>query len=350
VDGEQRERRGEEPDDGLDWLPGDEPAPEADVEASGGLGSSPTSGHEDGGDDGPSGGGEIAPTQSVGGGSEPPRHHPIRLLFLGLPLALFLLIGWNRAASSDQFCASCHATAAAVLSSERSIHADVSCIACHSGSGVAGTVKYVPTLLREGLATVTGLSAQGVLEARGCISCHPDLSASAHPEPLKDCTTCHGNVSHPELQVPGAQSILVAGGGHPTAFIQVHGASATDDPGTCKECHKPKFCEACHLRETFPHPDGWIEKHGAVQEQRGGTACETCHGPTFCSGCHGTEIPHRADWLARHDTALIDAPTTPCLTCHPETDCSTCHSEHAVHREQDLYLLPSPQPIPKGGR
>lgn len=325
MDREHPDRAGEEPDDGLDWLGEVEP--------------------DDPGD-GPDGEIERPVVVPTSGPPDEPGGRSIgRLFFLGLPLVLLLLVGWNRAASSDRFCAACHATSHAALSAQRSVHADVACVSCHSGSGLAGTVKYVPTLLREGVAAVTGFGANGVLPARTCASCHPDLSPAAHPDPGADCATCHGEVSHPVLQIPGGQPFVVDGS-HPKGFIQVHGQAATTRPASCTQCHAQKFCEACHLKETFPHPDGWIAKHGAVQEQRGVTACSTCHGPTFCAGCHGTEIPHAANWLGRHDTALQNASTTPCLTCHPETDCTTCHAEHSVHEEQDLYVIPSPQPLP----
>jgi hypothetical protein len=104
------------------------------------------------------------------------------------------------------------------------------------------------------------------------------------------------------------------------------------------ECHEDRFCEACHFRETYPHPDDWITTHGPTQEELGAQACEGCHPQTFCAGCHGTEIPHNARWLDEHWRDLDDAPVTPCLLCHPKTDCTTCHSEHGVHTSQDLYL------------
>jgi hypothetical protein len=341
VDREHPDRPGEEPDDGLEWLGGEmEPAEPGDVVAPAPVPQVPE----------PEAGPPPPPRRGAAGPPAPPTDAPhgrstAKLLFLGFPLLLLLLVGWNRAASSDRFCASCHATSVAELSSARSIHADVPCVACHSGAGLAGTIKYVPTLLREGVATVTGFGATGVLTARSCASCHPNLSPAAHRDTTQNCVQCHGEVSHPVLHVPGAQPFVVDGQ-HPKGFIQVHGQAATNQPTSCAECHAQKFCEACHLKETFPHPDGWISKHGAVQQQRGAAACTTCHGPTFCAGCHGTEIPHASDWLGRHGVALRDASTTPCMTCHPPSDCTTCHSEHSVHNEQDLYVIPSPQPLP----
>lgn len=278
--------------------------------------------------------------------SEPaPRRRWGRWLLLGFPIAFMVLVGWHRVASSDEFCSSCHTIAPATLTAARSVHADVSCIECHSGTGLWGSVKYLPTLARETVATVTGFDvAGGVLSARSCDSCHGDPSANAALAPAHsgpradDCETCHGDVSHPVLVVPG---VALAGGRgenpHPSAYTQTHGREAVDAPSTCIECHEEDFCQACHFRETYPHPDGWIERHGPAQEEQGPESCTLCHEPTFCAGCHGTEIPHAPDWTAQHWRDLQDAPVTPCLTCHVESDCTTCHSRHAVHTEQSLF-------------
>ena len=275
------------------------------------------------------------------------RRRVLRYVLLGVPAVLLVLILGTHVVSSDRFCSTCHATESAAMSAARSVHADVPCIVCHEGGGATAAVMYAPNLLREGVATVTGWSvADGILPARACTSCHADLATNPttsanHPaDQPQTCADCHGDVAHPQLHLPGATTMATAQG-HPEGFIQTHGGAAVDEPDSCVDCHEEKFCEACHLKETFPHPQGWIERHGAVQQRRGADSCTTCHGPSFCSGCHGTEIPHRADWLGQHDKALQDVSTTPCLTCHPISDCSTCHSEHTVHREQGLYVLPS---------
>jgi hypothetical protein len=292
---------------------------------------------------------EVAgPADGADAPSGAPRRRVWRIALLGAAAVFVLLVLGTKVAASDRFCSTCHATQPAALSAARSVHADVPCIVCHEGGGATAAVTYAPNLLREGVATITGWGvADGILPARDCTSCHGDLSTNPatvanHPVgQAQDCVECHGDVAHPELHLPGGD-LAVTDAGHPEGFIQTHGGAAIDDPGSCAECHEQKFCEACHLKETFPHPPGWIDRHGRVEQQKGADTCTTCHGPSFCAGCHGTEIPHRADWLGQHDTDLQDRSTTPCMTCHPITDCSTCHSEHNVHREQDLYVLPDP--------
>ncbi len=269
------------------------------------------------------------------------------LLAVGGLLALgLLLVGWHRVAASDTFCASCHEMQGAVSASARSVHADVPCLACHTGPGLAGSVRYLPGLLRETVATVTPWNpARGILGARPCTACHTDLAATpelaaAHGTDAA-CSSCHGDVSHPPFRLAGFERPVQAVEGenpHPRLYVQAHGGDAVDDAESCATCHAPNFCETCHLRKRYPHPEGWISLHGAAQQEQGIEACAGCHPQTFCAGCHGTEIPHDARWLGEHWRALTDAGTESCLLCHPKTDCTTCHARHAVHREQDLYV------------
>ena len=273
------------------------------------------------------------------------RRRPTLLVLGGVLFAVvFLLIGWNKAASSPRLCSSCHAMDDATLSAARSVHADVPCLACHTRPGLLGSLRYVPTLAREGLATVTGWDIAGsVLDAAPCTRCHSDLTTSAtlkatHSKARTDCTSCHGDVAHPELALVSARPTPgPSGEPHPQGYVQTHGQEAVANPASCSTCHQPEFCQACHFRATFPHPQGWIQKHGKVEETKGASACTLCHPSTFCVGCHGTEIPHQPTWLGEHWRALQDASTSPCLVCHPPRDCTTCHSRHGIHREQDLY-------------
>jgi hypothetical protein len=163
--------------------------------------------------------------------------------------------------------------------------------------------------------------------------------AAAHGAGAR-CASCHGDVTHPPYRVAGfARPITPIAGEdpHPRLYVQTHGADAVRDPRSCATCHEANYCETCHLRQRYPHPEGWVSLHGAVQREQGIGACEGCHPQTFCAGCHGTEIPHDVRWLGEHWRALEGSGTGSCLLCHPRSDCTTCHAEHQVHREQDLY-------------
>lgn len=297
---------------------------------------------------------EDAPREDpYGGPPDEPEEEPRRSLFLravvvlgGIALVALLLVGWNRVASSDAFCASCHEVKDPAAAAARSVHADVACISCHTGPGLAGAIRYLPTLARETIDEFTGWDiAHGVLDARSCVTCHANIAdtpelAAAHTTGA-DCSTCHGDVAHPPFRLAGfARPVEPVSGEdpHPALYVQTHGEDVANGFDTCVECHDTKFCEACHFRSNYPHPKGWIQIHGPTQIQEGPDACTQCHPQTFCAGCHGTEIPHDARWLGEHWRDLEDAPVTPCLLCHPRTDCTTCHSEHSVHQSQDLYV------------
>lgn len=293
----------------------------------------------EGGVDGPE------PSDEAPGASEPPsrRRSIARMLLLATPIVFVALVGWHKVSASDGFCSSCHSMDGAAITASRSVHADVACLSCHSGSGVAGSVTYLPVLLREGVASLTGWSvSDGVLKARGCVECHDDLYTSpgmkaAHANDPAGCESCHGDVSHPSMRLAGLDEPEV-GFPHPEGFIDTHGATTVEAPRSCVECHEENFCAACHIRQTFPHPQGWIREHGAEQEAGDIKDCASCHAQSFCAGCHGTEIPHLTDWLMQHPIELAEKGVTPCLTCHPETDCTVCHSQHNVHVEQGLYF------------
>ncbi len=256
---------------------------------------------------------------------------PLALVLGALGLGL-LLIGWNRVASSPGFCASCHAAEDAAASAARSVHAEVSCLACHTRPGLLGTLRYVPTLVREGTAQITGWDvAGGVLEPAPCERCHAD----PHPTWEKaeaegaGCDSCHGDVAHPRESPPPPPTDR-----HPERYVQTHGREAASSPRSCATCHQQDFCTACHFRTRYPHGDEWMTEHGSATESR---ECALCHPSSFCAGCHGTEIPHRSTWLGEHYRALQDASASACYVCHPRTDCTSCHARHNVHREQELY-------------
>lgn len=257
-------------------------------------------------------------------------------------VAALMLIGWNKVAASPELCATCHAMDDSVVSAARSVHADVPCLACHTRPGLAGTLRYLPTFAREGAATLTGWNlAHDVLAPAPCERCHADLASSPTTKAAhtgsQACSSCHGDVAHPKNPLLASPAPATSDDPHPQDFVQLHGQQVAANPGACADCHETTFCQACHFRSTYPHPDNWIPRHGQVEQLRGVTACTLCHPPTFCAGCHGTNIPHDPDWLGQHWRTLQDASTSPCLVCHPKADCTTCHAQHGIHREQDLY-------------
>jgi hypothetical protein len=284
----------------------------------------------------------------VRGRDDGARRRGARIAFVaGLVVAAaIMLVGWNKVAASPELCSTCHSMGDSVASSGASVHRGVPCLACHTGPGLTGALRYLPTFVREGAATLTGWNlAHGVLKARPCESCHLNLRTAAVTRAAHSgrqaCETCHGNVAHPAEPIAPRPVPQASGDPHPADFVQLHGQQVAASPGACSQCHQSTFCQACHFKSTYPHPDNWIPRHGRVEQLRGVQACTLCHPPTFCAGCHGTDIPHDPNWLGEHWRALQDASTSPCLVCHPRTDCTTCHAEHSIHREQDLYRRPA---------
>ncbi|NOY56874.1 MAG: hypothetical protein GXP34_12950 [Actinobacteria bacterium] len=250
---------------------------------------------------------------------------------LGGVVAIVLLSGLTRAPASQSFCGSCHETATA--SAAVAVHDQVPCLACHTRPGLLGVIEYLPTLPRELAAKATGLNlAQDVLASEPCTTCHDLAEMEHHPKAEADCTTCHGNTAHLEVDLQS--------GPHPDQFTFTHGAAALDAPDECAACHDtPKFCTACHVRVQIPHPADWQTTHGSVQQTVGVDACELCHQPSYCAGCHGTDIPHADTWLAEHYRSVEITGTAACTTCHERVECEACHARHAVHREQRLFQM-----------
>ncbi|MEN8113310.1 MAG: hypothetical protein ABFS21_02885 [Actinomycetota bacterium] len=256
---------------------------------------------------------------------------------LGL-LSLFFLGSWTRPGPSAAMCSSCHAMEPSAASAANSVHADVPCLACHTRTGLAGAVTYVPILATEVVQNLTGWSVMyDDLDPRSCVSCHHDLTGGPlleveHPGPDADCATCHGNAAHPT-----AEAVADPEKPHPLGFDLTHGREAVNGSAECAECHEVEFCVACHSEGSFPHADGWVTSHGDVQTKEGALGCAMCHTGSFCSSCHGTEIPHADDWFEIHYRAVEGSQSSACVTCHPANECAQCHARHAVHREQSIY-------------
>lgn len=281
-----------------------------------------------------------------GGGDRKARRARWPWLFLGLLIALLLVVGWTKTVNSASFCTVCHATQSAAETASHSVHSDVSCIACHRGVGIPGAVAYIPTFAREVVQQVTGLhTAGGVMVASDCTRCHSTIFTSPllkDEHPSTGCPQCHGDSSHPVKQAPNGIASSSLTDPHPSTWTQLHGRAATEDPGSCATCHPPESCmTTCHfqLGAGIPHPNNWITIHGAVQQRQGPEACTLCHSSTaFCASCHGTEIPHASDWLQQHPTDVLrNDSAAQCQICHAKTDCTFCHIRHSVHPSQGLY-------------
>ena len=162
----------------------------------------------------------------TGGAGEGPRRDPLLLIFLGILVALILLIGWTKVISATSFCTACHTTRPAAVTAAHSAHADVPCINCHRGYGIKGAVAYIPTFLREVVDQLTPIPiAKGVMDAAVCSDCHGTIFTSPllqGEHPSTGCPACHGDPSHPK-SLAGEVSPFNP---HPSDWVQLHGDAA----------------------------------------------------------------------------------------------------------------------------
>jgi hypothetical protein len=270
-------------------------------------------------------------------------------------------------------CGVCHSGENQALA--ESSHADTHCDGCHAGAGVFGladnrarVAAMVPSMVLPGGGEGAKVANDGCLEchedmmpqtilANGvrmnhrapqddgwlCTSCHPDVAhmtdagVSAGSYSMDSCLECHvqsaDNITgcqtcHPEGEQPSRPSVTQ------TAWQIVHGAEwrtlhGMGDLETCKACHAPEYCSACHTIE-MPHPQPFLPVHGELaQEPETRTSCYECHERASCDGCHGTPMPHPSAFLSAHPETVAEDGDEDCYRCHTEENCTECHTRHA---------------------
>lgn len=163
------------------------------------------------------------------------------------------------------------------------------------------------------------------------------------------CADCHDKVSHGARDEAGQVSMRVCGmcheesasadqcefchltpqefeDTHPAGYLETHGTDALADDSACLRCHHDPeaFCDECHSRPTADHFSGtWRYTHDkAATADRSG--CLGCHDEdTFCEQCH--RVSHPDDWIESHGAVAGDGGGS-CLTCHPQSMCDRCHA------------------------
>jgi len=102
-----------------------------------------------------------------------------------------------------------------------------------------------------------------------------------------------------------------------------HRYEVLKDPSICAQCHKPSFCQSCHLhRKPDSHLHDWLRFHAGIAHERP-EYCQACHEPRFCNACHD-RTRHTPDWMSRHAGAAKSEREL-CLQCHSANECTTCH-------------------------
>jgi hypothetical protein len=270
-------------------------------------------------------------------------------------------------------CVPCHSSETTSLADSR--HAGVHCDDCHAGTGVFDLVDnrmrvaaMVPAQVIPGGGEGAKVGNEGCLECHGemlpqtvvsngvrmnhrapedagwlCSSCHPNVAhmtdegVSVSSYSMDSCLECHvqsaENITgcqtcHPEDEQPSRPSVTQ------TSWQIVHGAEwrtmhGMGDLDTCKACHAPSYCSACHTIE-MPHPEPFLPRHGELaQDPEALASCTDCHEPASCDGCHGTPMPHPATFLPDHSTTVEQDGDDACYRCHTEDNCTACHTRHA---------------------
>jgi nitrate/TMAO reductase-like tetraheme cytochrome c subunit len=289
----------------------------------------------------------------------------VAVFVVALMLLLYVPV---RATSTSSYCSSCHPTKVAKTTWQHSVHAKVSCVACHVPPGLGPSLAWRTREWVNIWATylnIKNVSANRSLPANAnCTSCHSlkalgptttDIRIS-HQVHVKlhglRCVDCHDRVAH---ALPG-QSTTVSmtvcemchsqttrqdqclfchktpppANVHPANYIAVHGKQALANGADCLRCHhsKASFCDPCHARPTPDHSSPtWRYTHaGPARADR--AACLGCHNQqTFCMQCH--QVTHPSDWVSVHGPIAAQG-GTPCLVCHQQSFCSACHTRMGI--------------------
>jgi nitrate/TMAO reductase-like tetraheme cytochrome c subunit len=273
-----------------------------------------------------------------------------------------------RATSTSSYCSSCHPMKSAETSWEHSVHAHVSCVACHVPPGVGSAVAW---RTREWVniwstyLSIKNVSAKQSLPANGnCTSCHSLARLGASTTDIRmphqlhvnlrrlRCVDCHDRVAHAQPGQSTAVSMTICEmchaqttqtnqclfchktppptNVHPANYIALHGKQALVNGADCLRCHhsRASFCDPCHARPTPDHSSPtWRYTHsGPATADR--AACLGCHNEqTFCMQCH--QVTHPADWVAVHGPIAAQG-RAPCLVCHQQSFCGACHTRLGI--------------------
>jgi hypothetical protein len=291
------------------------------------------------------------------------------IIFAAVGILIVIINSISALSSQPAFCGLCHGKEYA--SWQTSTHKDFTCNFCHRRPDVASfagqrvdvmrMVLYLPVSWFSHYPTTAQVS--NVV----CRSCHTDDKKTTenngirmnHKAVIKSnyaCTECHSTLVHGKA-VPNPRFATMDKcaechvGGSPTGacttchtdnvdpldrtfagpWKTTHGKNWRKLHGmgnmkSCTLCHSENFCLRCHS-VTMPHPDSWINIHGA-EALKNRQGCLKCHEESFCKSCHQTDMPHPNNWLEVHPKVAKTITNKMCLSCHMEKGCQRCHSQH----------------------
>ncbi|MBE0447713.1 MAG: NapC/NirT family cytochrome c [Actinobacteria bacterium] len=232
--------------------------------------------------------------------------------------------------STPGFCYNCHEMHPAVDNWKESVHAEVTCYACHMEPGVVPLLVHKVKAYKEIIAHFTVFNKPNPPKIHAqekepvnesCGRCHSfnrtmgfggglNVPHKLHIDKKLKCTTCHGRVVHgdakersPKMELcmkchngetaPDACGVCHTKMGTPenhkqANWYQVHGQMSKTV--NCNACHnwRPDWCMQCHKQKPKSHLVRWRANHGApAKASRSG--CNACHKLDFCMNCHGIQ-------------------------------------------------------------
>jgi Cytochrome c7 and related cytochrome c len=187
-----------------------------------------------------------------------------------------------------------------------------------------------------------------------CLSCHE----GPHPAQFAQarCDTCHVDLKRYPMKPVVELS-------HQGDFVKNHAIAARAAGQSCAACHEQNFCLDCHTTVTalgppglmqpdrpdrnFIHRNDWLSHH-PIDAAADPASCRSCHAPRSCDACHNSlnvgaagsnpRNPHPPGWSARGfgvafhgDAARRDINS--CASCHDQgaqSNCVTCHKVGGV--------------------
>ncbi len=125
--------------------------------------------------------------------------------------------------------------------------------------------------------------------------------------PMAACTSCHNHAQDYASARCSPCHVDLKGYKPETAFshqgdwIKAHGVLAKPSADACASCHDQTYCAECHAAATTParpsiiyperversfiHRGDYVSRH-MIDEGVNPASCRRCHGPAFCDACH----------------------------------------------------------------
>ena len=209
-------------------------------------------------------------------------------------------------------------------------------------------------------------------DCKRCHGAPPEAGdAEAKAPPMAACTSCHNHQRdfaqarctpcHVDLKGYKPETAFA----HQGDWLHTHGSLARSSADTCAACHDQTYCAQCHSPQTaagrpsilfpervdraFIHRGDYVSRH-MIEAGANPASCRRCHGPAFCQACHEEQgmsqfvasyrrppsheqanwaLPATAGSLPKHAHAGR-RDISSCASCHDQGAQATCVGCHRV--------------------